>query len=129
MTEKIIDQTPMAESISEKIHLEFLDHLLVKPLDPIKVTKEFNQPTGDVTEDKNGIKATENVEKETKEVDSDYRRGIVLKIPTGYGHNNNSEYKIKVGDVIVFPERCGRCFDLLKDSRLVRLYDVIAIEK
>ena len=83
MEEKLIDQSPLAESVAENIKYEFLDFFLVKPLDPVKVKKEFSKPvtTGTPAKDANGIEAQdfENVETEVKEVDSDYRRGIVLK--------------------------------------------------
>ena len=42
--DKIIDQSPLAESLSEQIKYQFLDFFLVKPLDPVKVTKEFSKP-------------------------------------------------------------------------------------
>lgn len=130
MKEKIIDQTRLAESVSENIHYDFLDYILVKPLDAVKVSKEFSEPVGPKTTDKNGIEASDEVKKEIREVDSDYRKGIVLKMPTGYSTAaRNDDSQIKIGDVIVFPERAGKFFDLLKDSRLVRTYDVIAIER
>lgn len=131
MDEKLIDQTELANSVADKIQYEFLDYILVKELDPIKVVKEFSEPVGNTSKDENGVDAAEEVKKETREVDSDFRRGVVLKVPTGYSDkkDGSEEYKIHVGDVIIFPERCGRFFDLLKESRLVRLYDVIAIVK
>ena len=42
--EKIIDQSLVAESVAEKIPYDFVDSFLVKPLDPIKVMKQFNKP-------------------------------------------------------------------------------------
>lgn len=133
---EIIDQSPVAQDISKKIKYEFLDYFLVKPLDPIKVKKEFSKPvsTGTPVEDANGIKAEDfdNVETEVKEVDSDYRKGVILKRPSYYEAENNdtSVYKdINIGDIVVFRETAGLRFDLLKDSRLIRLYDIIGIEK
>lgn len=134
--DKIIDQQVLAEDVASKIKYEFLDYFLVKPLEPVKVKKEFSKPVsnGEVTKDANGIEAQDfdKVETEVKEVESDYRKGVVLKRPTYYEKvdDDASQYReIKVGDVVIFRETAGLRFDLLKDSRLIRLYDIIGIEK
>ena len=76
-----VDQAILAEDLSKQIKYSFLDFFLVKPLDPIKVKKEFSKPvpTGTPAKDENGIEAQDfdSVETEVKEVDSDFRRGIV----------------------------------------------------
>jgi co-chaperonin GroES (HSP10) len=129
--DKIIDQSALAEDVSNNIKYEFMDHFLVKPLDPIKVTKEFSKPvpTGTPAKDENGIEAQDfdSVETEVKEVDSDYRRGIVLKRPLYY-ENSKDDFgvaEIKIGDTVLFRETAGLRFDLLKDSRLIRSFDII----
>ena len=134
--EKIIDQSQLAESISEKIKMEFSDLFLVKPLTPIKVVKEFSKlPNTAPTKDKEGIEAidVDKVETETKEVDSDYRKGVIIKIPFCY-KTNKEEWKgvtqdLKPGDTVLFRETSGLRFDLLKDSRLLRVYDILAVCK
>ena len=133
---EIIDQSALAQDVANKIKYEFLDYFLVKPLEPIKVKKEFSKPvsTGTPVKDANDVEAQDfdNVETEVKEVESDYRKGIVLKRPTYYEVEDNdaSKYRnINVGDVVIFRETAGLRFDLLKDSRLIRLYDIIGIEK
>ena len=132
--DKLIDQSQLAESVAENIKYNFLDFFLVKPLDPVKVKKEFSKPvaTGTPAKDANGIEAQdfENVETEVKEVDSDYRRGIVLKRPLYYASSDviGTDQEIKVGDVIIFRDPAGLRFDLLKDSRLLRLYDILGVE-
>ena len=130
-----IDQSVLAEDVASKIPYEFLDFFLVKPLDPIKVKKEFSKPvaTGAPTKDENGIEAQDfdKVETEVKEVDSDYRKGIVLKRPLYY-ENSKEDFgvaEIKVGDTILFRDSTGIHFDLLKDSRLLRAYDIAGIVK
>lgn len=130
-----IDQSVLAEDVASKIKYQFLDYFLVKPLDPIKVKKEFSKPVDTkLTKDEDGIEAEdfEKVETEVKEVDSDYRKGIVLKCPLYY-ENNNDDVKnyqhIKIGDTVIFRETAGLRFDLLKDSRLIRQYDILGIEK
>lgn len=139
MEDKIIDQSELAQDVAEKIPYEFLDLFLVKPLDAIKVKKEFSKPVSNkpATKDANGVEAVdyEEVETEVKEVDSDFRKAVVLKVPYSqkrlYDNEEDRKYTttIEVGDVVLFRDRSSQYFDLLKDSRLVRYYDIVAIEK
>jgi len=132
-----IDQSELAESVAKNIKYSFLDYFLVKPLDPIKVTKEFSKPvsTGTPKKDENGVEAQDfdSVETEVKEVDSDFRKGVVVKLPMYYQEPVDPKHPtmrpICVGDVVVFREAAGIRFDLLKDSRLLRQYDILGIEK
>lgn len=126
-----VDQAILAEDLSKQIKYSFLDFFLIKPLDPIKVTKEFSKPvpTGTPAKDENGIEAQDfdNVETEVKEVDSDFRRGIVLKRPLYYENSTDDRglADIKIGDTVLFRDTAGLRFDLLKDSRLLRQYDIL----
>lgn len=136
MEDKIIDQSAVAESVANKISYDFLDYFLVKPLDAIKVKKEFSKPVAnDVPKkDENGIEAQDfdKVETEVKEVDSDYRKAVVIKTPLSYQRQieNNAEVTvIKQGDIVIIKDTTGLRFDLLKDSRLIRYYDILGIEK
>lgn len=129
---EIVDQSALAQSISDKIKYKFFDYFLVKPLDPVKVTKEFSKPVskGEASEDKNGVVAEDfdDVETEVKEVDSDYRKGVIIKCPTYYDEPD-AKVRANVGDVVIFRETAGLRFDLVKDSRLLRLYDILGVEK
>lgn len=130
--EKMIDQSELAKSVADNIPYQFFDFFLVKPLDPIKVTKEFSKPvsTGTPAKDANDVEAQDfdDVETEVKEVDSDYRKGVVIKCPTYYDEPGAKMYA-NVGDVVIFRDTAGLRFDLVKDSRLLRLYDILGIEK
>ena len=137
--DNIVDQSQLAESVSSSIIYEPKDMFLVKPLDKIKVTKEFSTPvvndtTEEPTENEDGVKAVDYdaVATETKEVDSDYRKAIVLKVPFGYSSQIGNEkfptMPIVVGDTIIYRDGAGKWFDLLKDSQFVSVYDVIAKE-
>ena len=131
--EKLIDQSELAQSVAENIPYRFFDFFLVKPLDPIKVTKEFSKPvsTGTPVEDANGVEAQDfdRVETEVKEVDSDYRKGVVITLPLYYDDPNFNGIKLNVGDIVLFKDTVGLRFDLLKDSRLLRMYDLVGTEK
>lgn len=132
--DKIMDQSALAESVGDNIAYRFFDYFLVKPLDPIKVTKEFVKPVSNnaPTKDANGVEAKdfEDVETEVKEVDSDYRKGVVIKTPLYYDSPKFDGEKVPaVGDVVIFRDTAGMRFDLLKDSRLLRMFDLLGIEK
>ena len=136
--DKIIDQSELANDVSNKIEYEFIDMFLVKPLDVVKVKKEFTKPVSDkpAEKDENGVEAIDydKVETEVKEVDSDFRKGVILKIPISYTSQLSEERfgnlaKISVGDIVVFRDRAGINFDLLKDSKLIRYYDIYAVVK
>ena len=139
MEDKIIDQSAVAETVANKISYDFLDCFLVKPLDAIKVKKEFSKPVAnDVPKkDENGIEAQDfdKVETEVKEVDSDYRKAVVIKVPLSYQRQLEDKdqrtyvSEIKAGDIVILKDTAGLRFDLLKDSRLVRYYDILGIEK
>ena len=134
MEEIKIDQSVLAEDISSKIEYEFRNMFLVKPLDPVKVKKEFSKPVANdntAKKDDNDIEAVDydQVETEVKEVDSDYRTGIVLKVPFDSKNRMSSkdfpEMEVNVGDTVVYRENRGTWFDLLKDTQLIGAYDII----
>lgn len=136
--EKTIDQAQLAEDLSSKIKYDFRQHFLVKPLDPVKVKKQFSEPVAKDTKpttDKEGVEAVDydEVKTEIKEVDSDYTRGVVLKLPYDYTHpmvnSAVQQMPINIGDIVIYrPMRGPMYFDLLKDSQLVTLYDIVAVE-
>ena len=128
---EIIDQSQLAQDVADRIKYSFFDYFLVKPLEPVKVKKEFSTPVDTtVRKDENGIEAQDfkEVMTEVKEVDSDYRKGVVIKCPTYYGEEGAKTHA-KVGDVVIFRDAAGLRFDLVKDSRLLRLYDILGIEE
>ena len=139
MDDKIIDQTQLAEDVSSKIKYEFRQMFLVKPLEPVKVKKKISEPVAKdtkPTKDKDGIEAVDydDVKTEIKEVDSDFTRAVVLKLPYEYTHPITStevyQMPIKVGDVVIYKTSRGPMyFDLLKDSQLVHFIAIEQVEK
>lgn len=133
-----IDQSKLAESIAATLHIEFQDQFLIKPLDPIKVKKEFTKlPEKKPTTDKDGVSAidvndNDVAEKEIKEVDSDIRTGIIISVPSNYKNLEETSVvkqfpNLKAGSKILFRDRAGMPFDLLKDSKLLRIYDILGV--
>ena len=69
------------------------------------------------------------VSKEVREVDSDYRKGVVIKRPLYWETREKPEaWNIEIGDVVIFRDTAGTWFDLVKNTRLLRLYDILGIE-
>lgn len=141
---QLMDQAQLAESVEKKIRYEMTRLFLVKPLDPIMVKKKFTNPVSDkpAEKDENGVEAVdyEKTETEIKEVESDYRKGVVLKVPHEHtanivNYSDSSDMKmpyimdIKVGDIVVYANRSAKWFDLLKDTQLVSSYDILAVER
>lgn len=138
---ELIDQKQLAEDLSSKINATFRSQFLVKPLPPTMVKKKVSTPVPAPKEEQkgkvDGIDAVDykEVKEEIKEVESRFRRGVVIKVPTEYLAQQYSEIEavkvarlpIEVGDVIVY--NYGTDYDLLKDSQLVSNYDVVAVEK
>lgn len=122
-----VDQVVLAQSVSDNIKYEMVKDVLVKPLEPIKVVREFKVPVVESTEEQATNEEGEaleykKVETKTEEVESVYRKGIILKLPVSY-----TEDVYKIGQTVVYNGRFAAEFDLLKDSQLVKLYDIIAI--
>lgn len=111
------------ETVVNGIKYTMLKDALVKPLEPIMVTKEFTEqiPTGVVDED--GFNEYE-TQTETKEVESEWYKGVILLLPTCLTDN-----EFKAGDTVVYNKKFAKDFDLFKDSQLVKPYDIIAICK
>ena len=107
------------ETVIEGIEYKIEKDILVKPLEPVIITKEYEEqiPTGE--QDEEGFNKYE-VKKHTKEVESDFAKGIVLAIPTSI------ECSVSVGETIVYPKKFAKAFDLFKDSQLVKPYDIVA---
>lgn len=138
MNTQIVDNTKIAESVSEHINFETLRNFLVKPLDPVMVKKEFSKPipkNDNPVKDENGVEATDydKVETEIKEVESDYRKGIVIKVPLDYqramADDKFPATPINVGNTIIYKDSNARWFDQLKDSQIIDSYSIFAIEK
>lgn len=128
--DKLMNQSQLAESVAEKIPYTFHDCFLVKPLDKIMVKKEVTElPNNKPVKDKDGIEAVEGTPKtEVKEVESDYQQGVVIKIPSTYKEADNKLMSVKIGDIILYKPTRTMPFDLLKDSRLIRYFDIVAVK-
>lgn len=118
----------LAQSVADNIEYRFLRDVLVKPMPPIMITREFEVPVvkDTVKEEGEEINEYEETKKEVREIESAFAMGIVLKIPKKVG---DLDWDFKVGDTVVFNKRFSVEYDLIKDSRLVKPYDIVSIKE
>ena len=139
---KNLDQK-LAETIDNKLEYTFIDKFLVKELEPTMIEVKVKKPIPSEKQegkDENGIEAVDfdKTEEVTETVAAKYKKGVVLKVPTKYIDTYNTAVEtakyhtmatqmINVGDTIVY--KWGEDFDLFKDSKIVSVYDIVAICK
>lgn len=139
---KNLDQK-LAETIGNKLEYTFIDKFLVKELEPTMIEVKVKKPIPSEKQegkDENGIEAVDfdKTEEVTETVAAKYKKGVVLKVPTKYIDTYNTAVEtakchtmatlmINVGDTIVY--KWSEDFDLFKDSKIVSVYDVVAICK
>lgn len=111
------------KTVLEGLKYEPLKDILIKPLEPIKFNKEVTEMVPTDEKDEDGFIKYE-TKTETKEVESEWREGIVLAIPT-----NMKDIEFKAGDTVVYHGKFSKEFDLFKTSVLVKPYDIVAIKK
>lgn len=123
------DTKKVLDSIKDKIPFTPIDdRILVKPLKPVKVKRSESVPVDD--EGKvipfNEIDHSKNykTKRVSRTVDSNMTKGVVLKIgktgqpiPTPFNE----------GDVVVFPSGAGMPFELFKDSKLLKRYEIMGL--
>nr|DAO36453.1 MAG TPA: hypothetical protein [Bacteriophage sp.] len=110
------------ETVVNSVKFTFEKDFLVKPLEPTMIKRKYTEqvPNGKKDEEGNNLYDTKEV---VKEEESDFEKGIVISIPTVY------DGSITCGNTVVYPKKFAKEFDLFKDSKLVKTYDIVAIEK
>lgn len=108
------------ETVVENMEYTPLKDVLIKPLEPVMLEKEVTETFGTGELDVDGYEKFD-TKTEVKEVESEWRLGIVLAIPEGM-----TEQGFKVGDTVVFGNKFAKEFDLFKDTMLVKPYDIVA---
>lgn len=106
------------ESVIEKLEFKTTKDVLVKPLEPIMVEKDIAVGTGE-----KDVDGYEKMVTEKQTVESDFEEGIVLLIPCDIA----GDFKFKVGDRVLYTKKFAKSFDVFKDSKLVKPYDIVAI--
>lgn len=112
------------ETVVNSLEYEFEKDVLVKPLEPVMVKKDITEqvPTGE--KDENGFETYE-TKTETKDVESEFSKGIILAMPHSVKALPETP-NYNIGDTVVYVSKFAKDFDLYKNSQLVKPYDVIA---
>lgn len=110
------------ETIMNGVGYTPLKDILVKPLEPIMVTKEFTSPSPTGEKDEQGFEKYDTIT-ETKEVESEWAEGIVLLIG-----KDIKDLPLAEGDTVVYCRKFAKDFDLFKNSQLVKPYDIVAVK-
>ena len=124
------DNKTLAESIAAKLAFTPSDdRLLIKPLKTIMVTKELPVEPNSLPKNVEEAEAQE-VKFEKKQVPANVQKGIVIKLGSDYNEGSDIRHLgLELGDVVYYPRGGGQAFEAFKDSRLLRRYEVLAVEK
>lgn len=130
----MIDNKKIAGDIAAK--LTFVpadDRILIKPLKPITVVKELPVAPQSMPKSLDDAEAPENEVKkyEKRKTEANVQKGIVIKLGPDYSNPEVPERLkgIEIGDVVYYSRNGGQPFEAFKDSRMLRRYEVLAIEK
>lgn len=127
ITDAPADAAPQTEDLVLKSVVENLGFfttkdVLVKPLEPIMVEKDVAVGTGEMDE----IDGYEKMTTEKQTVESDFEEGLVLGLPSDM---ETESWKFTIGSKVLYSKKFAKAFDVFKDSRLVKPYDIVAIRK
>jgi hypothetical protein len=112
----------MAQDLSKKVPYEPADdRILVKPLKPVMLTKEFPIQPKEEPKDLEGIPEATQYEK--RKVEANTSKGVIIKLGVDYVNMLNCPYE--VGDIVCYPRNAGIPFELFKDSRMLRKYEIL----
>ena len=112
----------LLDIVKERLNYRMVKDILVKPLDPIKLKRITNVPVKTDELDEEGQPVMTMEQKEI-EVESNFREGIILALPTNAAYDTN----LVVGMKVAYPHKYSIDFDLFKDSVLVKPYDIVSI--
>lgn len=120
----MIDNKTLALSIMRKLdYVPTDDRILVKPLKPVMITKLLPTAPKQLPKDADEAEQMEPTEPTKQRVEANIYKGIILSLGSAYEEANIEGFEI--GDTIYFHKQSGMPFELLKDSRLLRRYEVL----
>ena len=116
----------MALDISKKIPYEPADdRILVKPLKPVMITKEFPVQPNEEVKDLENLPEVKKFEK--RKVLASTQKGVIIKLGTDYTSDNTPEHlrNYEIGDIVMFQSYAGIKFVLFKDAIMFRRYELL----
>lgn len=123
MEDKDIKEVTLTAEEKAKAY-RFEKDALIKKLPAIKVEKEITEQvsTGEVDNEGNHLYDTKTT---VQTVDSEFGSGVILSLPAN--EQIAAAMSAKVGDVVIYPNKFAKDFDLINETCLLRPYDIIAI--
>lgn len=121
------DYSKILDTVVKGIDFIPTKELIVKPLKDEYVKKEITKPINTGKKDEHGYEINDS-ETVKEKVLTTFKKGIVLKVPSGYQWPDNDNHP-EVGDVVCYARKHAIDFDLFKDSQLVNPYNVVAYIK
>ena len=127
----MVDNKKIALDLASKISfVPTDDRILVKPLKPVMVTKLVPVPPKEQPKTLEEAEQQEPTQPEKRKVEANMQRGVIIKLGDDYQAESDIRHLgLEVGDVVIYPRMAGVAFELLKDSRLLRRYEVVALER
>jgi hypothetical protein len=118
----MIETKKILDSIKDKILFEPIDdRVLIKPLKYKLLKKTVKVPEKVV----NTVEGAEHEETkmidEVREVPANCQLGVILKL----GIQTEVSRPFYEGDIIVYPINAGMAFELFRDSRLLKRYEIL----
>lgn len=107
---------------------KFFREIVVKPCDPIMITKEVTEQIPNGKTDENGYNLYD-THTEVKEVESDYAKGVVECVPEYKAQDGTMQpiFPAEPGDIILYPTKAAKKFELDEDIRLISPNNIIAV--
>lgn len=111
------------------MNYRFFRDIIVKPLDKIMITKEVTEQIPNGQTDENGYNLYD-VHTEVKEVESDWAKGEVVYVPSFKNQAGEMQpiFPVTVGDVIVYPTKAAKLFELDDTIRMISPSHIFAVE-
>lgn len=106
-----------------KVPVELIDdQILVKPLPEIFIEKEFTEydDKANANKDTSLDGDTAELKKEIRKVPANLRKGVILTM----AKDGMNPLPFEPGDTIVYPANAGTDFDLFRDSKLLKRFEV-----
>lgn len=125
----IVDETDPQEDqalldmVLSRMEYEFQRDMLVKPLPEEYIEKEVTKPVETGKKDENGF-PVHDTETTVESTLANFRKGIVLAIPSGYQWQDTTNHPL-VGDIVAYSRKGAVDFDLFKDTQIVNPYNVV----
>ena len=117
------NNTKLLNSILPKILFNPVDdRVLIKPLKQKCIKKSFTVPVSKPKDLKEAEDGEIETKEEVREVPTNCQLGVVLKVDEG-----SINKPFKPGDTVVYPTNAGVPFELFKDSRLLKRYEILGL--